>query len=112
MVKVKNMFVDIVKSNAPEFTKQREYTVRATPERINVNLVERTKRASNIVSNNIPEHPDKEYIETVLIILFIDTGEIVNIIHPGPPNPDLTRPIIVILRKCRFPISALEQIRP
>ena len=45
--------------------------MRASAERVEINLVERSKRASNIVINNISENTKMDDVETVMEILSI-----------------------------------------
>ena len=65
----KSTFAHIVKTSTPDYTKQQELSVRATAKQIDVNLVERVKRASNIVIINIPKNTKTDDVKIVMTIL-------------------------------------------
>ena len=65
-------FAHIVKTSTPDYTKQKALSVRATAKLIDVNLVERVKRASNIVIINTPKNTKMDDFKIVMAILGVE----------------------------------------
>ena len=84
MDKVKTTFTDVLKTTSPDYFKQQEEIVRATAQRIDINLADQAKRASNIFLNNIPEEPTTNKTDVAKAVIDVSNEHIVNFLDWTP----------------------------